>query len=113
MVISCAAPARNSAARRHGAADAIVGAARLASGELSAGTPLVVIRKPPSTSPKITNIADQASRPTWFDPRPSWHTCQERIQEGVLAEQHEQRSSRGRQGVRAQACNRTRHYRSR
>ncbi len=62
---------------------------------------------------RAPNIADQASRPTWFDPRPSWHTCQERIQEGVLAEQHEQRGSRGRQGVRAQACNRTRHYRSR
>jgi hypothetical protein len=38
--------------------------ARLASGELPAGAPLVVIRKPPSTSPKIMNIADQASRLT-------------------------------------------------
>jgi hypothetical protein len=23
------------------------------------------------------NIADQASRLTWLDPRPRWHTCQE------------------------------------
>ena len=54
-----------------------------------------------------------ACRPTWLDSRPRWHTCQERIQEDVPAEQYEQRSSRARQGVRAQACNRTRHYRSR
>jgi hypothetical protein len=77
MVIICAAPARNSAACRHAAARAFVEVARLASGELSAGAPLIVIRKPPPTSPKIMNIADQASRLTWLDPRPRWHTCQE------------------------------------
>jgi hypothetical protein len=78
MVIICAAPARDSAACRHAAARAFVDVARLASGELSAGAPLIVIRKPPSTSPKIMNIADQASRLTWLDPRPRWHACQER-----------------------------------
>jgi hypothetical protein len=77
MVISCAAPARNSATCRHAAARAFAGVASLASGELSAGALLIVIRKPPSTSPKIMNIADQASRLTWLDPRPRWHTCQE------------------------------------
>jgi hypothetical protein len=69
MVISSAPPARNSAACRHRAADAIAGAAGLATGELSAAAPLIVIRKPPSTSPKIMNIADQASRLTCLDPR--------------------------------------------
>jgi hypothetical protein len=77
MVISCAAPARDDAICRHGAADAFAGVARLACGELSAGAPLIVIRKPPSTSSKIMNIADQASRLTWLDPRPRSHTCQE------------------------------------
>ncbi len=79
QALPCAAPARNSVTRRHGTADAIMGVARLASGELTAGAPLIVIRKPPSTSPKIMNIADQASRPTWLDPRPSWHTCQGQV----------------------------------
>src|SRR5690349_20447368 len=64
MAISFAASARNINTRRLGAADAFAGAARLASGQLSAGAPLKVIRKPPSTSPEILNIADQASRRT-------------------------------------------------
>jgi len=63
MECSCAAPAGNSAAR-HGEADVFMSVARLASGGLPAGAPLIVIRKPPSTSPQIMNIADQASRPT-------------------------------------------------
>jgi F420-0:gamma-glutamyl ligase len=64
MVVTCAAPARNSVTCRHGATRAFAGVARLASGELSAGAPVIVIRKPPSTSPQIMNIADQASRLT-------------------------------------------------
>jgi len=70
MEISCVTPATNSTTCLHGAADAFAGVARLACGELSAGAPLIVIGKPPSTSPKIMNIADQASRLTWLDPRP-------------------------------------------
>jgi len=70
MVISCAAPARNSAARRHGqlagAADTTVDAPRRASGGPPGGALSMVIENPMSTSPKITNIADQASRRTWI-----------------------------------------------
>jgi hypothetical protein len=64
--ISWAASATTSAARgnsRFGAA-AIMGAARLASGEVTADTPLRLIRVPMSTGPQITNIVDQASRRT-------------------------------------------------
>src|SRR5262245_55810074 len=66
MVVSCAALARSSAARRHGqlggAGDATVGEPGSASTAQSGGALLIVIGNPMSTSPKITNIADQASR---------------------------------------------------
>jgi hypothetical protein len=83
MVISCAAPAKNSAARRHGqlggAGMGIVAAAALASGELPAGALSVVIGAPGPRVRKIMNIADQASRRTWHDPKPRWNHCQEQV----------------------------------
>ncbi|HZI72665.1 MAG TPA: hypothetical protein VFD73_01290, partial [Gemmatimonadales bacterium] len=64
MIISCVVPAPDGATRREAAEDTIAGTAVLALAELPAGLPLVVIRNPTSTSRHITNIADQASRPT-------------------------------------------------
>lgn len=62
IVISCAAPARISTPRRHGqlggAEDEIV------SDALPASALPTVIGGSQSTSPKVTNIADQASRLT-------------------------------------------------
>jgi len=62
IVISWAATARISAVQRHGQ----VGGAEeeIASDALPAGALPVVIGGSQSTSPKVTNIADQASRLT-------------------------------------------------
>jgi hypothetical protein len=69
MVISWAAPASNSAARRHGRLGGAEETTVAESGprhpdEPTGGALLMVIENPTSTSPEITNIADQASRRT-------------------------------------------------